>query len=189
MLDGLFVLILPLIVIGGSFAGFYLLRAMSLTNEYSLPRHMKENQMAYDAERLLDEIEAVVKQSSTPAAARQSLTRQSREVCDHIASALWKLYHLRRVRQMAEHHYANANIRQAAVEAREMEDRLLIEINRSLEVLFYIPVSLMRVDQAHRDNVADRLITDLSEANQRLREVAATYNEMRQYSYSTSSAR
>jgi hypothetical protein len=189
MVDGLFVVLLPLIVIGGSIAGFILLRMLSLTGERPLPRHMKENQLAYEAERLLDEIEAVVKQSSTPSAARQSLTHQSREVCDHIASALWKLYHLRRVRQLAEHHYTSANIRQAALEAKEMEDRLLIEINRSLEVLFCIPVSLMRVDQAHRDHVADRLIADLGEANQRLREVAATYSEMRQYSYNTNSAR
>jgi hypothetical protein len=53
-------------------------------------------------------------------------------------------------------------------------------MQHSVEVLSSISISLVKVQLAHDDIATDRLLVDLNESNHRLRDLSASYDEVRE---------
>jgi hypothetical protein len=64
-----------------------------------------------------------------------------------------------------------------------MMNQLRSEMQHSVEVLSSISISLVKVQLAHDDLATDRLLADLNESNQRLRDLSASYHETREQRY------
>ncbi|NIO39164.1 MAG: hypothetical protein GTO41_02560 [Burkholderiales bacterium] len=60
-----------------------------------------------------------------------------------------------------------------------LEDRLLVEVKRSIDVLEDALVSLTILDAARGDATVDRLLDNLAESNARLRDLADAHEEVR----------
>ena len=171
--------VLMFVVFGGLFLGILVLNTLSGLGQGSLPRHMKEAQFAYSASHLVAEVNEAVKHCQIPSPKKTVLKQQAREVSDNIRRAVWKLHHLRKIRHLAARTSGSSYTAQVVAEVSEMESKLLHEMDRSLEVLFSIPLALMKVELAQGERTADRLLTELREANLRMRDMADTYDEMR----------
>ena len=179
-------IVLMLVVIGGLFIGLFILNTLSYTRRYSTPRHIKESRFGHSAHHLVAEVDEAVRHCSIPPAKRKVIKQQAREISDNINGALWKLHHLRKIRQLAAgmggYSGGASYTAQVATEVTEMEKKLLREMDRSLEVLFSVPLSLMKVGLAQGERTADRILAELRETNQRLRDIAVSYDEMKSYS-------
>ena len=132
------------------------------------------------ADRLLDEIRSTLQDSPISPAKKASLARRAGELPENLARALWKLARLRRISESVDVQLERG--RQDRADLAEMQDRLLADMTNSLQVLASISVSLLKVELARNDLAVDRLLADLDEANQRLRDMSASYTEIRKFS-------
>lgn len=128
------------------------------------------------ANRLVAEVQDALEHSPLPPHKRASFDQQARDVPRNVVQALWKLSRLRRMTESIGSQYGA----QSREEIREMDERIRAELDRSLEVFASIPVSLMKVELAHGNIATDRLLADLSEANQRLYDLSSSYAEIRE---------
>jgi len=135
---------------------------------------------------MLGEAREAIKRSRIPPDRKADLTRETRDLYDNITKGVWKLKRVRRIRELAMKGSASANSAGIAREASDMESRLLDELNRSLDALLAVPASLMKLEMAADDQVIDRLITNLDEANLRMKDLADAYEEVHGTSYSQS---
>ncbi len=53
-------------------------------------------------------------------------------------------------------------------------------MRRALELVSSLSISLVKVELAHDDLSTDRLLVDLNESNQRLRDLSASYAEVKE---------
>jgi hypothetical protein len=187
MVTSTLALVLVLVVMVGLFFGLLLLSSMTYSGARSVPRHLKEARFAHSANHLVAEVREAVKHCAIPSAKQKVLKQQAREIADNITGALWKLHHLRKIRQLAAGMGGTwgGSVKTGSYaahiisETTEMERQLLQEIDRSLEVLFSVPISLMKVGLAQGERTADRILAELRETNERMRDIAATYDDMK----------
>jgi hypothetical protein len=179
MVTSALAVVLMVIVLFGLMVGLFLLSSLSYPHGRSVPRHMKESRLGHSAHHLVSEVDEAVRHCSIPKAKQKILKQQAREISDNITSALWKLYHLRKIRQLATGVGGTSYTAHVISESTEMERKLLYEIDRSLEVLFSVPLSLMKVGLAQAERTADRLLAELRETNERMRDIASSYDDMK----------
>ncbi|HTP07763.1 MAG TPA: hypothetical protein VMP08_05905 [Anaerolineae bacterium] len=137
-----------------------------------------ERDMVEHANRLAYEIRDAVKESPLSSQKRSSFQRQAGEVPDNLVQALWKLARLRRIAGAIDQRYDEQGLKHQELE--QMVNQLRGEMQHSVEVLSSISISLVRVQLAHDDLATDRLLADLNESNQRLRDLSASYHEVRE---------
>ena len=61
-----------------------------------------------------------------------------------------------------------------------MTKQLHGEMQHSLEIVSSLSISLVKVELAHDDLSTDRLLADLNDSNQRLRDLSASYAEVKE---------
>jgi hypothetical protein len=137
-----------------------------------------ERDMVEHANRLAYEIRDAVKESPLPPRKRSSFQRQAGEVPDNLVKALWKLARLRRIAASIDQRYDEQGLKHQELD--QMVHQLRGEMQHSVEVLSSISISLVKVQLAHDDIATDRLLADLNDSNQRLRELSASYAEVKE---------
>jgi hypothetical protein len=130
------------------------------------------------ANQLAGEIRDAVKESPLSAQKRSSFQLQAGEVPDNLVKALWKLARLRRIAGSIDQRYDEQGFKHQELE--QMVNQLRGEMQHSVEVLSSISISLVKVQLAHDDLATDRLLVDLNESNQRLRDLSASYMEVKE---------
>ncbi len=140
-----------------------------------------ERDMVEHANRLAYEIRDAVKESPLSPQKRSSFQLQAGEVPDNLVKALWKLARLRRIASSIDQRYDEQGLKHQELE--QMVNQLRGEMQHSVEVLSSISISLVKVQLAHDDLATDRLLADLNESNQRLRDLSASYHEAREQRY------
>ncbi len=137
--------------------------------------HRDEAELLERADRLAHEIRAVLKQSPLADIHKTDCERQVEAVTDHLVNSLWMLSHLRRIdRILAAQPGPDNQARQISV---ELQTRLRAEMNRSIEQLAAIPLSLLQMELARGDIRVDRLARDMDETDKRLADLSASYAE------------
>ena len=139
---------------------------------------LDELEMVEQANRLGDEIRDALAERPFTAEKRASFEKQAREVPGNLVQALWKLARLRRIAAAIDQRYDEEGLKHQELE--QMVNQLRGEMQHSAEVLSAISISLVKVQLAHDDLATDRLLADLNESNQRLRDLSASYHEVRE---------
>lgn len=178
-----FVLALLLLAVIVSFVivAAFILAAVSAqrnSNKHSVPPKMPESQYVTDARKLVDEIKETLKTSPLDNEQRAAVLRQVRDVPDNVAKAVQKLHQLRRLKKIAKR-AEDTDTEVVLNDIKEMEQRIQSELRHTHETLLSVPVSLMKVDTARSDRNLDRVVTELSATNQRLNDIASTYDDMK----------
>lgn len=145
----------------------------------SVPAKMPESQYVDDARKLVNEIKETLKTSPLDNEQRAAVLRQVRNVPDNVLKAVHKLYRLRRLKKIAKRSEDAANADDVLSDIKDMERQIQTELRRTHETLLSVPVSLMKVDTARGDRNLDRVISELSATNQRLNDIATSYDEVR----------
>lgn len=146
--------------------------------------HRSEVEMLERADRLAREVRAALKHGPMSALRKSSLERQAREIPDNLVRAMWTLARLRRVYDSLDPRFDRDG--QNRREITEMQNKLVAEMNHSVEVLSNIPVSLIKVELARSDGSVDKVLVELDETNKRLLDLSASYTEVKQWGQSTS---
>jgi hypothetical protein len=137
----------------------------------------EERQMIKQAVRLSGDILNTLRNSPTSVSDRDLIRQQADEIPGNMVQALWRLDRLRRVSRALDPHSEQS--RQQRDEMQAMEHQVLAGMQHALDTLSAIPVSLMKVEMAQADRPVQRLLANLSETNQQLRDLSATYDELR----------
>jgi uncharacterized protein YjbI with pentapeptide repeats len=102
---------------------------------------------------------------------KSSLKQQARQVPENIANLLWKLSRLRRAKHLIGV--------EGQAEIEKLEHKLLAELQHSATLLEGVLTSTMRLDIARGDRPVERLLQDLAASNERLRDLADAYDEVK----------
>lgn len=137
-----------------------------------------ERAMQTHAARLVYEIDDALKCSPLPPEKYASFERQTRQVPGNLNRALWKVARLRRLAESIDHEYDPDGQRHQELDA--MTKQLHGEMQHSLEIVSSLSISLVKVELAHDDLSTDRLLADLNDSNQRLRDLSASYAEVKE---------
>jgi hypothetical protein len=131
-----------------------------------------ERKMQEQACRLLSEINDAVKHNQRIQSDRKSsLKAQANQTTDYVMASLGKVARIRK-------HKSAVNAPRQA-EITQLEDRLVAEVVRSLDVLEDALVSLTILDVVRGDATVDRLLENLQESNARLRDIADAHEDVR----------
>ena len=136
----------------------------------------EERQLVKQASKLASGIAASLRNNSTAGADRAQLLAQANELPANMAGALWRLDRLRKMERAIDVRISRGQ--QTRDEMVALEKQIVAEMQRSLETLSAIPLSLMKVEVAQVERPTDRLLSSLSEANQHLRDISSAYNEL-----------
>jgi hypothetical protein len=134
--------------------------------------------MQTHAARLAYEIDDALKCSPLPSEKYVSFERQTRQVPGNLNRALWKLARLRRLAESIDYAYDKDGQRHQELET--MTQQLHDEMRHSLEIVSSLSIGLVKVELAHDDLSTDRLLADLNDSNQRLRDLSASYAEVKE---------
>jgi hypothetical protein len=137
-----------------------------------------ERAMLAHAARLAYEIDDALKCSPLPPEKYASFERQTQQVPGNLDRALWKLARLRRLAEAIDYTYDHDGQQHQELEV--MTKQLHDEMRHSLELVSSLSISLVKVEIAHDDLSTDRLLADLNESNQRLRDLSASYAEVKE---------
>jgi hypothetical protein len=131
-----------------------------------------ERKLQDQACRLLSEIGDALNHNQRIQTDRKSnLKEQANQTTDYVLVSLGKVARMRK-------HKAVVNAKRQA-QITVLEDRLLVEVKRSIDVLEDALVSLTILDAARGDATVDRLLDNLAESNARLRDLADAHEEVR----------
>ena len=137
-----------------------------------------ERAMQTHAARLVYEINDALKCSPLPPEKYASVERPTRQVPGNLNRALWKLARLRRLAESIDYQYDRDG--QQHQELAAMTAQLHGEMRRALELVSSLSISLVKVELAHDDLSTDRLLAALDDSNQRLRDLSASYAEVKE---------
>jgi hypothetical protein len=131
-----------------------------------------ERKMRDQACRLISEIGEALKHNQRIQSERKTrLKAQVDQTADYVLVSLGKVARIRKHKSVLN------TSRQAEITT--LENRLLDEVARSLDVLEDALVSLTILDVARGDATIDRLLNNLEESNARLRDIADAHQEVR----------
>ena len=147
---------------------------------FSDEAHRSEIDLLERADRLAREVHETLQHSPVSAERKAAFERQAREVPDNINQALWNLARLRRLYTSIDPQSDPANHNRQAVS--DLENKTLLEMAQSVELLASLSVTLIQVELARSDRSADRLLADLDESNKRLVDLSSAYAESKQLS-------
>ena len=116
--------------------------------------HRGEIDLLERADRLAREVHETLRRSPLSAERKAAFERQSREVPDNVNRALWNLARLRRLYTSIDPQSDPANQNRQAIS--DLENKTLLEMNQSVELLASLSVSLIQVELARGDRSADR---------------------------------
>jgi hypothetical protein len=122
---------------------------------------------------LLGEVEDTLKKSPITSEKKVLLMKQAAEIPDNVVQVTGKLEQLRRISRLAK---SDGDVQR---EALDLEAQLHAAAEDSVELLASVPLSLIRLELAHRDTGIDGIVAGLRESNRRMRDLAEAYDEVR----------
>jgi hypothetical protein len=137
-----------------------------------------ERAMQTHAARLVYEIADALKCSPLPPEKYATFERQTRQVPGNLNRALWKLARLRRLAESIDYQYDKDGRQHQELDA--MTAQLHGEMQHALELVSSLSISLVKVELAHDDVSTERLLAALDDSNQRLRDLSASYAEVKE---------
>ena len=137
----------------------------------------EERQLVKQASQMAAEITAALRNSPVPESERAQLVRQAADVPLNMAQALWRLDRLRRVKNSLDLRTVEGKASRDEMDI--LDHQVAAEIQRALATLSATPVNLMKLEMAKADRPSERLLSNLSETNQQLRDLSAAYDEVR----------
>jgi hypothetical protein len=155
-------------------------RALNKPPLYQVPKNgvtFEERQLVKQAARVAGEIASALRNSRAPVSDRDQIRMQAGDVPANMAQALWRLDRVRRTARALDPR--SEQTRATREEIAGVERQILDEMQRALATLSTIPVNLVKLEMAQADRPAERLLGELNETNQQLRDVSAAYKEMR----------
>ncbi len=144
--------------------------------------HRDEVKLLERADRLTREIDSALQHSSLSDIRRADCERQAGAIPDNLVNSLWALSRLRRLERLIDQR-SDADGQQRR-DIAELQRNLRAEMERSVERLSGITVSLLQVELARSDDRVSRLAHDLDETNGRLIDLSAGYAETKAFSQS-----
>ena len=138
----------------------------------------EERQLVKQASQVAAEIVKSLADSPVPESERAQLRQQATEVPQNMAKALWRLDRLRRMKNALDLRMAEGKARRDEMDV--LDRQVVAEIESALATLSATPVNLMKLELAKADRPSERLLSNLSEANQQLRDLSAAYDEVRE---------
>jgi ElaB/YqjD/DUF883 family membrane-anchored ribosome-binding protein len=138
-----------------------------------------ERREADDVRRLAEEIGDLLKTSPLSQQQKADLRAQIKQVPENTSHALAKLNRLRRLKDIAQHQADSDYAAEVVRQLDEMEAQVYAQLRQMRYTLLDLSVALMKVDVSRGDGSLDRLITRLSETNQRLDDLADGYADVR----------
>jgi hypothetical protein len=145
--------------------------------------HRDEVHLLERADRLMQEIDNALKHSALSEIRKADCERQAGAIPDNIVNNLWALSRLRRLERLIDKGSDPDGQQRRAIA--ELRSNLRAEMERSVERLSGITVSLLQVELARSDDRVSRLTYDLDETNNRLIDLSAGYAETKALSHST----
>jgi hypothetical protein len=145
--------------------------------------HRDELNLLERADRLTREIDSALKHSSLSDIRKADCERQASAIPDNMVNSLWALSRLRRLERLIDKPSDPDGQQQHAIV--ELESNLRAEMERSVERLSGITVSLLQVELARSDDRISRLVHNLDEINERLIDLSAGYAETKALSQLT----
>ena len=124
---------------------------------------------------LHNQVENVLLHAPVSEAKKKSFEYQSFQILFNLNKALWKQARSWNLYLAINHDTPQS--KQSKMELESMMSKLNREIERSLDVLTTVSVSLLNVELAHGDAELDRLLNELDESNRRLRELSDAYKD------------
>jgi hypothetical protein len=103
---------------------------------------------------------------------RKLLNDQTCQARDYVVASLKKLHRVRKHKAIVGS--------ERKIEMEKLEEQLLNEIKRSVDLLEDVLVSVITLDVVRGDVTIDRLLKNLEDSNARLRDVAGFHDEWRQ---------
>ena len=137
--------------------------------------HRDEVKLLERADHLTQEIDNALKQSPLSDIRKADCERQACAIPDNIVNSLWALSRLRRLGRLIDKRSDPDGQQRRAIA--KLESNLRVEMERSVERLSGITVSLLQVELARSDDRVSRLAHDLDETNERLIDLSAGYAE------------
>lgn len=128
------------------------------------------------AERLERAIKEAMKHAPISRGQKTLIRKQTREVLTNIAQGNLKIQRLRKLTALMRDATTSSSSTELS-ELATMEKQLIGQMNHATELLSPIPVSLMKVEFAQDDRV-NRIITELTEFNKRMGELAESYQDL-----------
>ena len=138
----------------------------------------EERQLVKRAAQVAAEVIKSLADSPVPESERVQLRQQAAEVPQNMAKALWRLDRLRRMKNALDLRLAEGKARRDEMDV--LDRQVVAEIESALATLSTTPVNLMKLELAKADRPSERLLSNLSETNQQLRDLSAAYDEVRE---------
>ena len=136
-----------------------------------------ERQMVKQASKLTTAIAAALKANPSIGADSARILEQANEVPANMATALWRLCRLRSIKRTVDARLQDGLTNQTDMVA--LDQQIIAEMQRSLASLEQLPVSLMKMEIQQTDRPVQRLLAELNETNQHLRDIDAAYADLR----------
>jgi hypothetical protein len=138
----------------------------------------EERQLVKRAAQVAAEIVKSMADSPVPESERAQLRQQAAEVPQNMARALWRLDRLRRMKNALDLRMSEGKARRDEMDV--LDRQVVAEIESALATLSTTPVNLMKLELAKADRPSERLLSNLTETNQQLRDLSAAYDEVRE---------
>ncbi|HEY3289760.1 MAG TPA: hypothetical protein VGK87_06500 [Anaerolineae bacterium] len=137
----------------------------------------EERQMVKQAVKLTVAIAAALKNNKAIGADGAAIQQKADEVPANMAKALWQLDRLRRVKRTVDERLQTSNANQPDIVS--IDRQIVAEMQRSLDALSQVPVNMMKVELQQDSRPAERLLADLNETNQHLRDIDSSFSDIR----------
>ena len=183
MLAGVLCVAIPVVLLVVAGLAFTAIAVLNTRERQGIPRKSPESAQLWRAKRLLAEAREAIRCSRITWDRKSALNRETRDLYDNIIKGVRKIDRIRRLRDLAARGTATDSAARIIQEAAAMERQLLAELDRALDVLLSVPASLMRVEVTVDDREIDRLVRNLDDTNDRMRDLADAYDEVRATSY------
>jgi uncharacterized protein YjbI with pentapeptide repeats len=131
-----------------------------------------EREIGTRADSLLLEVkDALEHNQRIQAQKKASLKQQASQIPKNVAVLLWKLFRIRKAKAIVSP--------DSQAQIQRLEERLLAEMSRSVDVLEQVLMSTITLEIVSGDDTVDRLLRELTESNGRMRDLADAYQEVR----------
>jgi hypothetical protein len=134
---------------------------------------------------LLSSIHEAARHASLSDAQRASILEQVDAVPGSVAESLRKVARVRRIAGAINRTGTSVGVYNSSKELAELrllESRLTGAIQDALQILVVTSVALMKVELARDERIVARILGDLTESNQRMWDLADSWEEVKRYS-------
>lgn len=138
------------------------------------PAAEPESGLIKQASHTLSQIQQALHASPLSGDRKRQVQWRARRTVRSIADSVWQLHRLRRLNRLHQD-YAQAGDQEIS----RMQTQLVGEMQRSLQALQTLPVSLMTVELERGSACVERSLSDLSEADERLHDLVGGYQAVR----------